>query len=67
MKRALQHDHITIAHCGQLMLDAGFYSLKEAGAKATIIAFKCTRCFKTLYVTDECPYEPDLAAIDATE
>jgi hypothetical protein len=60
MRRELDHAQMTISctrgHPPIAMATAGFYALKEAGAKRTIIAFSCTKCHRTLYVTSEAPY-----------
>lgn len=70
MRRSLEHAQIEIvcsnAHEPHQMNEAGFYALKEAGAKRTIIAFKCPQCRRTLFITEESPYAPDLEAIDST-
>lgn len=40
------------------MASVGFYGLKEAGAPFTILAFRCERCRRELFVTEEVPYGP---------
>jgi hypothetical protein len=40
------------------MREAGYYALKEAGAQMTILGFECSKCHRTLYVTEEVPYGP---------
>jgi hypothetical protein len=60
VRRELDHEQMTISctrgHPPVAMATAGFYALKEAGAKRTIIAFACVKCCRTLYVTSEAPY-----------
>jgi hypothetical protein len=36
---------------------AGFYAIKEAGAPFTILAFRCGRCHRELFVTEQVPCE----------
>lgn len=54
MKRSLDHHHVDIrctnGHPGESMGPAGFYALKEAGAPFTIIAFRCGRCHREVFV-----------------
>ncbi len=72
MSRELEFGQMTIActrgHQPELMKDAGYYALKEAGAPMTILAFACPTCHRRLFVTRELPH-PDretLNAIDTT-
>ena len=71
MNRELDHGQMTISctrgHPPIVMVTAGFYALKEAGAKRTIIAFSCTKCHRTLYVTSECPYAVTQEILDAMD
>jgi hypothetical protein len=45
------------------MASVGFYALREAGAPFTIIAFRCGRCQRELFVTEAVPYGPPTAAM----
>jgi hypothetical protein len=71
MKRSLDHEQMIISctrgHPPVAMATAGYYALKEAGAKRTIIAFSCTMCHRTLYVMAECPYAIDQETINTMD
>jgi hypothetical protein len=67
VKRSLDHHHADVrctnGHSGELMEPAGFYALKEAGAPFTILAFRCGRCHRELFVTEQVPYGHPSAAM----
>lgn len=67
MKRSLDYDQVDVrctrGHSGESMAPVGFYALREAGAPFTILAFRCERCRRELFVTESVPYGPPTAAM----
>lgn len=74
MPRDFEHSHVSLyctnSHPPITMTDGGFYSLKGAGACITVIGYKCPRCRRVLFVSNENPLilhsSIPLADIDAT-
>jgi len=53
--RFAERVRITILCCGQPMMLQGHLSLREAGADATRLGYRCDRCFQRASVADDWP------------